>query len=134
MGAGSEVLGDEVLIADVMGERFEKKWLMQLSLFPKKKSESTGARARRRYLHQYPTPPLPIPSRPPLGAAPPADARQRSGHSHTTLHPARAAGQWESTFETIDEWVPPPPEEAWDEEDDDEVKWKAELAKNENDG
>jgi hypothetical protein len=40
------VLGDEVLIADVMGERFEKKWLMQLSLFPKKKSESTGARAR----------------------------------------------------------------------------------------
>eukprot|EP00962_Isochrysis_galbana_P045286 scaffold17782_cov113-Isochrysis_galbana.AAC.6 len=57
MGAGSEVLGDEVLIADVMGERFEKKWLMQLSLFPKKKSESTGARARRRYLHQYPTPP-----------------------------------------------------------------------------
>lgn len=41
-----QVLGDEVLIADVMGERFEKKWLMQLSLFPKKKSESTGARAR----------------------------------------------------------------------------------------
>jgi hypothetical protein len=54
-------------------------------------------------------------------------------NSHIPWHP-RTAGQWESTFETIEEWVPPPPEEAWDEEDDDEVKWKAELAKNENDG
>ena len=45
MGAGSEVLGDDVVIADVMGERFENKWLMQLSLFPKKKSESTGGRS-----------------------------------------------------------------------------------------
>ena len=66
MGAGSEVLGDDVLIADVMGERFENKWLMQLSLFPKKKNEKTG--------------------------------------------------EMESTFETIEEWVPPPPEEAWDSE------------------
>ena len=43
MGAGSEVLGDDVVIADVMGERFENKWLMQLSLFPKKANEATGA-------------------------------------------------------------------------------------------
>ena len=40
-----------------MGERFEHKWLMQLSLFPKKKNEETGS--------------------------------------------------MESTFETVDEWVPP---------------------------
>ena len=40
-----------------MGERFEHKWLMQLSLFPKKKNEETGG--------------------------------------------------MESTFETVDEWVPP---------------------------
>ena len=66
MGAGSEVLGNDVIIADVMGERFENKWLMQLSLFPKKKNESTG--------------------------------------------------EMESTFETIEEWVPPPPEEAWESE------------------
>ena len=32
MGAGSEVLKDETIIADVMGERFENKWLMQLSV------------------------------------------------------------------------------------------------------
>ena len=31
MGAGSEVLGDDIVIADVMD--FEGKWLMQLSLF-----------------------------------------------------------------------------------------------------
>ena len=43
---------------------------MQLSLFPKKKNEETGA--------------------------------------------------MESTFETIDEWVPPPPEEAFSDEEDDE--------------
>ena len=49
-----------------MGERFEHKWLMQLSLFPKKKNEETG--------------------------------------------------EMESTFETIEEWVPPPPEEAWESE------------------
>lgn len=53
-----------------MGERFENKWLMQLSLFPKKKNEETGA--------------------------------------------------MESTFETIDEWVPPPPEEAFSDEEDDQ--------------
>lgn len=81
MGGGSEVLGDAVVISEVMGERFTSKWLMQLSLFPKTKSESTGV--------------------------------------------------WESTFETIEEWVPPPPEEAWDEEDDDEVKWKKEMAASE---
>ena len=46
-----------------MGDRFENKWLMQLSLFPKTKNEETGA--------------------------------------------------MESTFETIEEWVPPPPEEAY---------------------
>jgi hypothetical protein len=88
MGAGSEVLGNDVLIADVMGPRcaraappsitraahhtvcphfrFENKWLMQLSLFPKKKNEETG--------------------------------------------------EMESTFETVEEWVPPPPEEAWESE------------------
>ena len=38
-----EVLGDDVVIADVMGPRFEGKWLMQLSLFPKKANEATGA-------------------------------------------------------------------------------------------
>jgi len=63
MGAGSESLPDETVISDVMGDRFENKWLMQLSLFPKKKNESTG--------------------------------------------------EMESTFETIEEWVPPPPEEAY---------------------
>lgn len=30
MGAGSEVLGDDIIIADVMGPRFEGKWLMQV--------------------------------------------------------------------------------------------------------
>ena len=45
------------MIAEFMGERFEHKWLMQLSLFPKKKNEETG--------------------------------------------------NMESTFETVDEWVPP---------------------------
>ena len=45
------------VIAEFMGERFEHKWLMQLSLFPKKKNEETGS--------------------------------------------------MESTFETVDEWVPP---------------------------
>eukprot|EP00308_Calcidiscus_leptoporus_P023851 CAMPEP_0119398044 /NCGR_PEP_ID=MMETSP1334-20130426/140643_1 /TAXON_ID=127549 /ORGANISM="Calcidiscus leptoporus, Strain RCC1130" /LENGTH=153 /DNA_ID=CAMNT_0007421895 /DNA_START=48 /DNA_END=509 /DNA_ORIENTATION=+ len=84
MGAGSEVLQDEQVISDFMGDRFENKWLMQLSLFPKKKNEDTGG--------------------------------------------------WESTFETIEEWVPPPPEEAWDSEDDDEEKWKAEIEKNEAEG
>ena len=58
------------MIADFMGDRFENKWLMQLSLFPKKKNEETGA--------------------------------------------------MESTFETIEEWVPPPPEEAFSDEEDDE--------------
>lgn len=53
-----------------MGDRFENKWLMQLSLFPKKKNEETGA--------------------------------------------------MESTFETVEEWVPPPPEEAFSDEEDDE--------------
>jgi hypothetical protein len=43
MGAGSQVLPDDTVIADVMGPRFENKWLMQLSLFPKKKNEATGA-------------------------------------------------------------------------------------------
>ena len=66
MGAGSEVLGDDIVISDIMGPRFEGKWLMQLSLFPKKRNESTG--------------------------------------------------EMESTFETIEEWVPPPPEEAWESE------------------
>ena len=66
MGAGSEVLDDDVVIADVMGPRFEGKWLMLLSLFPKQKNEATG--------------------------------------------------EMESTFETIEEWVPPPPEEAWESE------------------
>ena len=72
MGAGSEVLGDDIVIADVMGPRFEGKWLMQLSLFPKKKNESTG--------------------------------------------------EMESTFETIEEWVPPPPEEAWESEREREIE------------
>ena len=72
MGAGSEVLGDDIVIADVMGPRFEGKWLMQLSLFPKKKNESTG--------------------------------------------------EMESTFETIEEWVPPPPEEAWESERERELE------------
>merc|ERR1711956_113031 len=53
-----------------MGERFEHKWLMQLSLFPKKKNEETGS--------------------------------------------------MESTFETVDEWVPPPPEDAFTDEEDNE--------------
>ena len=57
MGAGSEVLPDEVVVSEVMGERFDNKWLMQLSLFPKKKNEETG--------------------------------------------------KMESTFETVEEWVPP---------------------------
>jgi len=81
MGAGSEVLLDDQVISDIMGPRFENKWLMQLSLFPKKKNEDTGA--------------------------------------------------WESTFETVEEWVPPPPEDAWDEEDDDEEKWIDEVEKSE---
>ena len=72
MGGGSEVLGDDVVIADVMGDRFEGKWLMQLSLFPKKKNEQTG--------------------------------------------------EMESTFETIEEWVPPPPEEAWESEREREIE------------
>ena len=76
MGAGSEVLGDGVVIADVMGPRFEGKWLMQLSLFPKKKNEQTG--------------------------------------------------EMESTFETIEEWVPPPPEEAWDSDREREIAEAAE--------
>ena len=63
MGAGSECLPDETVISDIMGDRFENKWLMQLSLFPKKKNEESG--------------------------------------------------EMESTFETIEEWVPPPPEEAY---------------------
>ena len=57
MGAGSEVLQDDQVISDFMGERFERYWLMQLSLFPKKKNEETG--------------------------------------------------KMESTFETVEEWVPP---------------------------
>ena len=57
MGAGSEVLQDDQVISDFMGERFEHYWLMQLSLFPKKKNEETG--------------------------------------------------KMESTFETVEEWVPP---------------------------
>jgi hypothetical protein len=36
------------------------------------------------------------------------------------------SGAWESTFETIEEWVPPPPEEAWDSDDEDEEKWQKE--------
>ena len=35
MGHGSKILPDDTLVSDVMGERFENKWLMQLSLFPK---------------------------------------------------------------------------------------------------
>ena len=42
MGAGSKCLPDDTVIADVMGPRFENKWLMQLSLFPKKKNTNTG--------------------------------------------------------------------------------------------
>ena len=64
---------DDTVISDVMGDRFENKWLMQLSLFPKKKNEDTG--------------------------------------------------EMETTFETIEEWIPPPPEEAYvtteDEAEDD---------------
>ena len=71
------------VISAVMGPRFEGKWLMQLSLFPKKKGES---------------------------------------------------GEWESTFETVEEWVPPPPEEAWNSEDDDIEAWEKEVAENEDDG
>jgi len=70
MGAGSEVLQDDQVIAEFMGERFEHKWLMQLSLFPKKKNEETGS--------------------------------------------------MESTFETVDEWVPPPPEDAFTDDEEDE--------------
>merc|ERR1711957_596997 len=70
MGSGSEVLQDDQVIAEFMGERFEHKWLMQLSLFPKKKNEETGS--------------------------------------------------MESTFETVDEWVPPPPEDAFTDEEDNE--------------
>ena len=84
MGAGSEVLGDDIVIADVMGPRFEGKWLMQLSLFPKKKNESTG--------------------------------------------------EMESTFETIEEWVPPPPEEAWNSDDDDAEQFAEDLKKSEEEG
>ena len=43
MGHGSKILPDDTLVSDVMGERFESKWLMQLSLFPKKANEATGA-------------------------------------------------------------------------------------------
>ena len=43
MGHGSKILPDDTLVSDVMGERFENKWLMQLSLFPKKANEATGA-------------------------------------------------------------------------------------------
>ena len=51
MGHGSKILPDDTLVSDVMGERFENKWLMQLSLFPKE---------RGLYLHEsnggmYPT-------------------------------------------------------------------------------
>lgn len=67
VGAGAEVLREDVVIADVMGPRFEGKWLMQLSLFPKRKNTTTGI--------------------------------------------------MESTFETVEEWVPPPPEEAWESEE-----------------
>ena len=35
MGAGSHVLRDDEVIADVMGARFVHKWHMQLSLFPR---------------------------------------------------------------------------------------------------
>tara|TARA_B110001452_G_scaffold51428_1_gene39282 strand:- start:1339 stop:1932 length:594 start_codon:yes stop_codon:yes gene_type:complete len=67
--AGCHIAAAQV-IADFMGDRFENKWLMQLSLFPKKKNEETGS--------------------------------------------------MESTFETVEEWVPPPPEEAFSDEEDDE--------------
>ena len=60
------------VISDFMGERFENKWLMQLSLFPRAKNEATG--------------------------------------------------EMESTFETIEEWVPPPPEEAWESERERELQ------------
>ena len=43
MGAGSEVLFDEQVISDFMGERFENKWLMQLSLCASAISEHTRA-------------------------------------------------------------------------------------------
>ena len=31
-------------------------------------------------------------------------------------------GEMESTFETIEEWVPPPPEEAWESEREREIE------------
>ena len=33
-----------------------------------------------------------------------------------------ATGEMESTFETIEEWVPPPPEEAWESEREREIE------------
>ena len=66
VAAASHVLSDDTVISEIMGPRFEGKWLMQLSLFPKEKNPETG--------------------------------------------------EMESTFETIEEWVPPPPEEAWESE------------------
>ena len=36
------------------------------------------------------------------------------------------SGEMESTFETIEEWVPPPPEEAWESEREREIE-EAEL-------
>ena len=37
----------------------------------------------------------------------------------------------ESTFETIEEWVPPPPEEAWNSDDDDAEQFEKDLKKSE---
>ena len=51
MGAGSEVLGDDVLIADVMGPRFEGKWLMQVP----KNAHTRGAPARHFLLLAMPS-------------------------------------------------------------------------------
>ena len=48
MGAGSEVLPDDTIIADVMGPRFEGKWLMQVRALP----HAAHALLRRRRLHR----------------------------------------------------------------------------------
>ena len=45
-----------------------------------------------------------------------------------------ASGEMESTFETIEEWVPPPPEEAWNSDDDDAEQFAEDLKKSEAEG
>ena len=131
------------MIAEFMGERFEHKWLMQLSLFPKKKNEvpdrdlplsltlalhlalpaailasapSPLLLGEERGARRHP-PSAPSTSTPALASAPsPPHLRlPRLPHRPRDLHPPRRpplcrhqeTGSMESTFETVDEWVPP---------------------------